>query len=308
MGAVAEYAKLRYGASGDGVTNMQTALKAQGYYTGDVDGKFGQGTLTAVQAFQTAKGLKVDGIAGDATLTALYGKAAPVTDPGIGKLPKSANTLYYTCTGTRVESLQKALKKLGYYAGDIDGVFGESTLKAVRAFQSAHGMHVDGLAGSKTIAKINSLQKTQIKEKTTLSEGSRGDSVKNIQNKLKDLGFYNGNDEYGYMGQNTIAAVIAFQKARGMSETGYVTQSMYTKIMNYKQGTPGPIYVTMRKGDRGANVASLNSKLVSLGFSAPAGDEYTDATVAAVKAFQGSYNLKVDGVAGPKTQAKLAGM
>ena len=308
LGASAEYAKLRYGSSGSGVSSMQTALKAQGYYAGDVDGKFGQGTLDAVLAFQAAKGLKADGIAGDATLTKLYGKPADPETPGIGKLPKSANTLYYTCTGTRVESLQKALKKLGYYSGDVDGVFGESTLKAVRKFQSAHGMHVDGLVGSKTIAKLNQLQSTKIKEKTTLSEGSRGDSVKNIQNKLEKLGFYKGGDEYGYMGASTIAAVIAFQKARGYSETGYVTQSMYTKIMNYEPGTPGPIYVTMRKGDRGSNVAALNSKLIGLGFSAPAGDEYTDETVAAVKAFQGSYNLKVDGVAGPKTQAKLAGL
>ncbi len=306
---MAEYPKLRFHAKGEAVSTMQQALKAQGYYTGEVDGKFGAGTLTAVKDFQTAKGLKVDGVAGEATLTALYGKAAPKA-PQIGKLPKSANTLYYTCTGSRVESLQKALKALGYYAGDIDGVFGESTLNAVRAFQGAHGMHVDGLAGTKTIAKINSLQKTQIKEKSTLTEGSRGESVKNIQTKLKELGFYADGDEYGYMGQNTIAAVLAFQKARNFTQTGYVNQTMYTKIMENATAQPQPTvtYTTMRKGNKSADVAALNDKLRSLGFAAPTGDEYTDATVAAVKAFQGTYNLKVDGIAGPKTLSKLAGM
>lgn len=46
---------------------MQKALKAAGYYTGPIDGKIGPKTRAAIEAFQTAKGLKVDGKVGPRT-------------------------------------------------------------------------------------------------------------------------------------------------------------------------------------------------------------------------------------------------
>lgn len=63
---------LRRGSKGADVTNLQTALNAQGYDCGTADGIFGAATEKAVRAFQKAKGLTVDGIAGKATQAALY--------------------------------------------------------------------------------------------------------------------------------------------------------------------------------------------------------------------------------------------
>ncbi len=60
-----------YGSSGREVTQIQTRLKAWGYYFGSVDGKYGYQTYQAVRYFQSKNGLKVDGIAGKATLYAL---------------------------------------------------------------------------------------------------------------------------------------------------------------------------------------------------------------------------------------------
>lgn len=54
-----------------------------------------------------------------------------------------------------VKKLQKNLKKLGYKPGAIDGLEGDNTTKAVKAFQRAEGLTVDGKAGAKTKAKIN---------------------------------------------------------------------------------------------------------------------------------------------------------
>lgn len=62
---------LRKGASGDEVRELQTMLAAWGYDVGAVDGVFGSATEGAVRAFQTAKGLTVDGICGTATWAAL---------------------------------------------------------------------------------------------------------------------------------------------------------------------------------------------------------------------------------------------
>lgn len=68
---------LRKGDLGDGVKQMQLKLIQLGYLKGTADGEFGSGTLTAVREFQRANNLKADGVAGAATLTALYG-ANPV--------------------------------------------------------------------------------------------------------------------------------------------------------------------------------------------------------------------------------------
>lgn len=59
------------GDSGDAVTTLQTELNAQGFNCGEVDGVFGQNTYNAVIAFQTAKGLTVDGVVGELTWGAL---------------------------------------------------------------------------------------------------------------------------------------------------------------------------------------------------------------------------------------------
>ena len=62
---------LKQGSSGDGVKDLQTKLWYTGYYTGSISGSFDAATHTAVTAFQKAKGLTRDGIAGKKTLTAL---------------------------------------------------------------------------------------------------------------------------------------------------------------------------------------------------------------------------------------------
>ena len=61
----------KYGSRGDEVRQIQTKLKRWGYYTGSIDGIYGNQTLNAVKYFQRKNGLTVDGIAGPATLKAM---------------------------------------------------------------------------------------------------------------------------------------------------------------------------------------------------------------------------------------------
>lgn len=61
----------KQGSQGDEVTQIQTKLKNWGYYSGNVDGIFGEETKKAVVSFQQKNGLTADGIAGSATLAAL---------------------------------------------------------------------------------------------------------------------------------------------------------------------------------------------------------------------------------------------
>lgn len=53
------------------VTDVQTALKAAGYYSGNIDGKIGPNTIAGIAGFQKANGLKADSIVGAKTWEAL---------------------------------------------------------------------------------------------------------------------------------------------------------------------------------------------------------------------------------------------
>ncbi|MBQ8554741.1 MAG: SH3 domain-containing protein [Clostridia bacterium] len=75
----ATYTTLRLGSSGTKVKNLVTELKNQGYYAGSITSNYTSAVREAVIAFQTAKGLTVDGIAGSQTQHALYGTVPPGT-------------------------------------------------------------------------------------------------------------------------------------------------------------------------------------------------------------------------------------
>jgi len=76
----ATYTTLRLGSTGDAVTRLVQELINQGYYTGSVTNVYTSAVQAAVRAFQSAKGLTVDGIAGKQTQHALFGTVEPGTD------------------------------------------------------------------------------------------------------------------------------------------------------------------------------------------------------------------------------------
>ena len=53
--------------------------------------------------------------------------------------------------GDEVRQIQKKLKQLGHYTGNVDGIYGTSTKKAVISFQKSCGITADGIAGAKTL-------------------------------------------------------------------------------------------------------------------------------------------------------------
>lgn len=61
--------------------------------------------------------------------------------------------------GTEVKKLQAFLNWAGFNCGSADGVFGDNTLKAVRAFQAKAGVTADGIVGSGTVAKMKTFKK-----------------------------------------------------------------------------------------------------------------------------------------------------
>ena len=56
--------------------------------------------------------------------------------------------------GQGIKMLQEELKRRGFYPGEVDGIYGEYTEKAVRQLQIHHNLPVDGIVGSQTLALL----------------------------------------------------------------------------------------------------------------------------------------------------------
>jgi murein DD-endopeptidase MepM/ murein hydrolase activator NlpD len=126
---------LRYGATGSSVRTLQSRLGGL-----SADGSFGPATLRSVKAFQSRKGLSVDGVVGPKTWAALGGGAS--TSPAPNKC--TVTVVRYGSSGALVKTLQGRLRI------SADGSFGPQTLSAVKSYQRSKGLSADGIVGPKT--------------------------------------------------------------------------------------------------------------------------------------------------------------
>jgi peptidoglycan hydrolase-like protein with peptidoglycan-binding domain len=123
------------------IPGLQVALRAHGYDTGAVDGIVGPRTAAAVRAFQRRHGIHADGLAGPQTRTKLGRLGRPLF---------GARTLTPGRIGWDVSVLQFLLTQRGFAPTHLNGNFGPGTERAVRRFQRAYGLAVDGIAGAAT--------------------------------------------------------------------------------------------------------------------------------------------------------------
>lgn len=80
-------------------------------------------------------------------------KPTPVPTIDITPNPEYG-TLQVGDKGDEVRRLQEELARYGYYEGDIDGVYGNQTRRAVEEFQYQHGLSADGMAGRITLTVL----------------------------------------------------------------------------------------------------------------------------------------------------------
>ena len=128
---------------------------------------------------------------------------------------------------------------------------------------------------------------------------SAGPKTAAIQVALKRFGLYNATVD-GVRGPLTRAAITSFQRRNGLSVDGVVGPQ--TRAAFGKRGRPALGSRTMKRGDRGWDVASLQYMLARRGYPPGAIDAvFGPMTDVAVRNFQGAYGLTADGLAGPIT-------
>lgn len=243
------YEPLQYGNQGERVVLLQQRLYDLGYYSGKISGNYLEGTQAAIRKFQKDYELEVTGVADGETEALL--------------LSAEYRVLRHGDDGDDVTRLQKALRELDFLTAKATGKFRDATLKAVKAFQEANALAVTGEADLDTqrvlygghalpkggvpaptpdpstdLGDINdmviagdgeALEETGFEKK--LTRGAKGEDVKRVQTRLKELGFFDGPISGNYMNQ-TIAGLKAFQEHNGMYVTGAVDETTWDMLFN----------------------------------------------------------------------------
>jgi len=140
--------RLGVGDMGPAVADVQQRLELLGFSSGvDPDGSYGDGTRAAVEAFQYRRGLRVDGVCGSQTWSALVEAGQALGDRFLYRRTPMLR-------GDDVAELQQRLSALGFDSGRVDGIFGDLTSAALGEFQRNVGLPVDGIAGAATVSEL----------------------------------------------------------------------------------------------------------------------------------------------------------
>ncbi len=139
---------LQMGDEGQAVVDVQRRLADLGSSVGvDPPGAFREGTRAAVEAFQYRRGLRVDGVCGRQTWSALVEAGRHLGDRFLYRRSPMLR-------GDDVAELQQRLSALGFDTGRVDGIFGDLTSAALGEFQRNAGLPVDGIAGGTTVSAL----------------------------------------------------------------------------------------------------------------------------------------------------------
>ena len=228
------------GSTGSGVTKLQGRLIELGYLSGKATGTYGAKTKQAVTGFQKAARISATGVADRVTQDKLYSKNAPKSTANtssavnVGPLTsaKPSGTLKRGDSGDGVKALQTRLKELGYITGTVDSTFGAGTEKAVKEFQEAAGLTADGVAGKTTLDKMfasGAPKKGNSVAYTKLQSGDTGEKVTNLQNRLKELGYFT-DAVNGTYGETTTQAVKEFQTIAELDSDGVAGEKTQEKL------------------------------------------------------------------------------
>ena len=224
--------ELKEGDEGDDVAELQYRLIDLYYLSTEATGTYDAATTEAVRAFQTDFDLEVTGEADAKTQSVLFAAQYRPLKNG--------------CSGDDVKELQTRLTVLGYYKGDVDGEYQDTTEEAVRVFQEANGEEATGIAdpdtqkilfwidettNEATSSDLGTVMQGTVEYTERLAKGSTGTLVKQLQTRLTELGYYSGPISGNFLGK-TMTAVKTLQKQNGVTVDGIVGEVTWNLIFN----------------------------------------------------------------------------
>jgi peptidoglycan hydrolase-like protein with peptidoglycan-binding domain len=145
----------------------------------------------------------------------------------------------------KIEQIQAILRDLNFYAGDVDGLAGPNTRKAIEAYQAKVGLSVTGIVDAELLEQLGAPSTTagivpvpvprnavvEVSAERFASTDTPGSDqrIVKIQAGLKAFG--NDNIEIdGVIGSHTKEAIREFQGLFGLPETGEPDQAVYAKM------------------------------------------------------------------------------
>ncbi|RMB60299.1 peptidoglycan-binding protein [Tessaracoccus antarcticus] len=140
--------------------------------------------------------------------------------------------------GDDVRDLQHRLMQLEWYSGKITDNFGEQTQLAVEGFQTKRGLPALGFVDDATWDRLVEMTRTPTRDEmynvlkpgpALLASGARGETVKDLQARLKQVAWYDALID-GVYGAQTLEAVTGFQGKRGIPVTGEVDQRTIDRL------------------------------------------------------------------------------
>jgi peptidoglycan hydrolase-like protein with peptidoglycan-binding domain len=191
---------------------------------------FGAATQTALKQYQQGAGLAATGEVDEATASALA-SGRPVGG-GDGATPTGLVGLRSGSLGDPVKQLQQALIAAGVTVrGGADGIFGPATAQALKAFQNSQGLQATGIVDDVTLGALRSPRPTtQTPNAGNTADGfavfgERGARVVALQGALVNAGIAVRGGADGDFGPSTSAALMDFQRAKGLPVSGKVTEA-----------------------------------------------------------------------------------
>lgn len=269
---------LRLGSAGNEVRELQIRLnRISANYPSipkilSPDGIFGSETVGATEAYQRIFDLAVDGAVGRATWYSIlrtYNAVKRISELASEGIPLEdvtdifAKSLGEGDVGIEVRELQYFLTFVGIFNDyiprlSIDGIYGEATANAVRAFERAYGLEITGRVTPEVWDSLYSAYRGMLASLnegalpsdivlypgTPLRLGSSGDDVRALQEYLDYIA-----ETYtelpsptpdGVFGNETARAVTAYRQLFGIAETGAVGSITWNSILD--------TYLTLRMG------------------------------------------------------------
>jgi len=241
---------------------LQEDLQHLGYFNGRITGYFGDETKQAVIRFQQANRILADGVVGARTLALIHGSNSyPPYQGNNGNYPPPYQ-------GNN-----------GNYPPPYQGNNGDYP----PPYQGNNGDYA-GTGGEYPI----------------LSQGSRGREVRELQETLRQKGFFSASGT-DYFGPRTRDAVISFQQSVGLQATGTVDSQTWQALRGSQVDSR-----SLSVGDSGDQVRRLQERLLQRGYLTGTPNGYFDeSTRVAVLNFQRDYQLSQSGNADANTLAAL---